>query len=194
MVPPSLCLFPVWHQEFATVWRLQPAMVPGLESRARRLSFSLVGVFTLLLVNIFMCVLTFFFLFFRFCWADDGNQWQERCFITHLRCGEAASFYCWHWRHLLVCSHDFQCVALQAPQKEKWSQQHIHWNPQRCVQIRWWKMYVYAHITKKINKVNICHLCRMIKENVWIIEVIEPWHFATALLILVALKNIFPAR
>lgn len=134
------------------------------------------------------------FLFFRLFRTDDGPQWQERCFITDLRCGEAASFYSWHWRHLLVCSHDFQCVALQAPQEEERSQQHIHWNPQRCVtqfQIRSWKLFDYVHMSWGKKQVNICHLCRTIKERGWIIEVIKPWHFATALVILVTLKDYF---
>lgn len=46
---------------------------------------------------------------------DDGHQWGKGHFVSDLRCGEATSFYRWHWRHLLVDPHDFQRVALPAP-------------------------------------------------------------------------------
>lgn len=73
------------------------------------------------------------FLLLRLCRPDDGYQRGKRHIVPDLRCGEAARIYRWHWRHLLVGSHDFQRVAVPSPQEKKRPQQHIHWHPQGCV-------------------------------------------------------------
>lgn len=77
----------------------------------------------------------FFFsmLLLRLCRPDDGYQRGQRHIVSDLRRGEAAGIYCWHWRHLLVGSHDLQRLALPSSQEKKWPQQHIHWHPQGCV-------------------------------------------------------------
>ena len=68
----------------------------------------------------------------RLCRPDDGQRGEGHV-VSDLRRGEAAGLYRRHWRHLLAGADDLQCVALPAPQEEKWPQQHIHRHPQGCV-------------------------------------------------------------
>lgn len=69
---------------------------------------------------------------FRFSWKPRVSRGPSEPRSADLRRGEAASFHCWHRGSLLDHPHGLQHLAIQAPQEEKRSHQHVRGHQERC--------------------------------------------------------------